>query len=313
MSMITFQPLYQSRLWGGRTLATAYGRPLPEAETIGESWELVDRTEAQSVVLLGSERFPTLHDLWVGRRIDYFGTRAPATPCFPILIKVLDCREKLSVQVHPPERLAAELGGEPKTEMWYFLQTEPEAEIYAGFKKGVTRERFTEAAAQGETGGLLYTLKTTPGEAMFLPSGRVHAIGAGNLILEVQQNSDTAYRVDDWGRLDPKTGQARELHLTKALASIVFADEEPIFVQAHGAEILACKYFTMRRHYIYPGEYQTYAPAGATFHYHFVAQGEITLGEARLGAGAGWLMTADHAAYEVHASKAAELLTVSFS
>jgi mannose-6-phosphate isomerase len=150
---------------------------------------------------------------------------------FPVLCKILDAQDKLSLQVHPPAKLAAQLGGEPKTEMWYFARTAPWADVYAGLKRGVTREQFERRIASGEVGQCFHRVNVKPGDALFLPSGRVHAIGAGNLIFEIQQNSDTTYRVFDWNRVG-LDGKPRDLHIAPALASIDFKDFEPTLCQA---------------------------------------------------------------------------------
>jgi len=249
---LQFKPIYQERVWGGRGLESFLGRKLPAAGPIGESWELVDRPEACSEIESGPGIAPgtrqNIHTLWTDKRKEVFGTRAPDLARFPVLIKLLDCQDNLSVQVHPP----AGGEGEPKTEMWFFLETTPEAKIYAGLKRGTTREQFEKAIGTPELPNLLATLKTQQSEAMFLPSGRVHAIGAGNVILEIQQNSDTTYRVDDWGRVDD-TGRPRTLHREQALASIKFNDYEPQFAQPHGERVLQCPFFTVERALIYPG------------------------------------------------------------
>lgn len=313
MSVLTFDPIYQARIWGGDALARHFQRALPADQKIGESWELVDRPEACSVIASGSERWKNLHELWQERRTEFFGRRAPQTERFPILIKLLDCAETLSVQVHPPEKLAKELNGEPKTEMWYFLQTAPGAMIYAGLKAGVGRRELEAAIGTPRLAELLHTLPTAPSEAMFLPSGRVHAIGAGNLILEIQQNSDTTYRVDDWGRVDAKTGLPRELHIQPALASINYEDHAPILTQSQGDKVVECVYFCVRRNFLYPGEFRSFHPAGETFQYQFVAQGTVQQGEKTYAAGSAWLVTANEASYDlVPGENGAEVVTVEF-
>jgi len=145
---------------------------------------------------------------------------------FPLLIKILDAREKLSLQVHPPARVAAQLGGEPKTEMWYIADAAPGAELYVGLRRGVTRAEFERRLTEGTVADCFHRVRVKPGDVMFLPSGRVHAIGAGIVIVEVQQNSDTTYRVFDWNRpgLD---GKPRQLHVTQSLQCIDFEDFEP--------------------------------------------------------------------------------------
>ena len=231
MNAYFFKPIYQERIWGDHNLTNLFGRNLPEGKKIGESWELVDRPEACSEIESGPGVAPgtrqNLHTLWQDKRLEVFGTKAPDLARFPVLIKLLDCQDNLSVQVHPPPGQ----DGEPKTEMWYFLECTPEAKIYVGLKKGVTRDKFEKAIGTPELPQLLSALHAEQSDAMFLPSGRVHAIGAGNVILEIQQNSDTTYRVDDWGRVDDQ-GRPRQLHREQALASIRFHDFEPKFVRA---------------------------------------------------------------------------------
>ena len=143
---MTFEPIYQERVWGGQSLCSTFGRSLPDGCRIGESWELVDREEAQSVVQKGPFKGWTLHRLWTERREEIFGPEFDDHR-FPILIKILDATDRLSVQVHPPATLAEELQGQPKTEVWYFVQTEPGAQVYAGLKKGVTRDHMQQALA----------------------------------------------------------------------------------------------------------------------------------------------------------------------
>jgi mannose-6-phosphate isomerase len=311
MSFYTFTPLYQERIWGGSSFHTLFKRALPEGKKIGESWELVDRPEACSVVASGPDAGKTLHDLWTSpKKKEIFGAAAPDAERFPILIKLLDAVEKLSLQVHPPAAKAKELNGEPKTEMWYFLHTEENACIYAGLKKGVSREAFEKAAGSPQLADLFHVLKTRPSNVMFLPSGRVHAIGAGNVILEIQQNSDTTYRVYDWDRVDDK-GKPRDLHVKESLASINFEDFEPFFTQPHSERVLTCPYFSTQRAFIYPDEYRSWTGDGGSFQYQFIAQGELIADGQNFQAGQGWLVSADHPKYELKAvGEGAELVTV---
>ncbi len=248
--LITFTPLHQQRVWGGRLLETLLHRYLPDANApYGESWDLVDREEAQSIVSSGAPTGSTLHDLWTMQREAVFGAELcdhPA-PRYPLLMKILDARDDLSLQVHPPAAIADSLQGEPKTEMWFIAHAEPGAKIYAGLKPGVTREQFTAALAEGRVADLVHVLHPRAGDCLFIPSGRLHAIGAGLLIYEIQQNSDTTYRVFDWNRagLD---GKPRELHLEESLASIDFTDFEPDFQHpAMGEPLVSCPYFEVTR------------------------------------------------------------------
>ena len=311
MAIWSMKPLMQERIWGGRNLEKL-GRALPEGKKIGESWELVDRPEAQSVVVETGE---TLGSLWSGSQQEkIFGRRAPEGKHFPILIKLLDAEEKLSLQVHPPARKAKQMGGEPKTEMWFFLETEAGAEIYVGLKKGVGRGEFEKALAEGSVSECFHRLKTEPGQAMFLPSGRVHAIGAGNVILEIQQNSDTTYRVDDWGRKD-EGGQSRALHVKEALESICWDDEEPSFVQPRGERLLACDFFRVTRWWLQPGEVREIVPDRGTFRFLMVGEGKVreeVSGE-EWGRGAARFVTADHDSLILQGVEESTVVQVEFS
>ena len=201
MNPITFKPLYMERVWGGREFERVYHRSLPDpAQPFGESWEIVDREGEQSVVDEGPLAGKTLHELWTFHREDIFGSGYESHPRFPILIKMLDARDELSIQVHPPARLAAELGGEPKTEMWYIADCDPAAKLYVGLKQGVTKADFEKAIEDGSVEQCVHAIAPQPGDSIFIASGRLHAIGAGFLIHEIQQNSDTTYRVFDWNR-----------------------------------------------------------------------------------------------------------------
>ena len=311
MAIWSMKPLMQERIWGGRNLEKL-GRIVPEGKKIGESWELVDRPEAQSVVVETGE---TLGSLWSGSQQEkIFGRRAPEGKHFPILIKLLDAEEKLSLQVHPPARKAKQMGGEPKTEMWFFLETEAGAEIYVGLKKGVGRGEFAKALKEGSVSECFHRLKTEPGQAMFLPSGRVHAIGAGNVILEIQQNSDTTYRVDDWGRKD-EGGQSRALHVKEALESICWDDEEPSFVQPRGERLLACDFFRVTRWWLQPGEVREIVPDRGTFRFLMVGEGKVreeASGE-EWGRGAARFVTADHDSLILQGVEESTVVQVEFS
>ena len=209
---ISFEPIAMERVWGGASLAR-FGKKLPPGAPIGEIWEMVDREDVQSVVTSGELEGKTLNDLWRHHREGVFGSAYITHPSerFPILVKLLDAAEKLSVQVHPPSHKALELRGEPKTEVWYFLDCTDDANIYAGLKKGITREAFQKLLKTGGVETALHEIPVRTGESIFIPSGRLHAIGAGNVIIEIQQNSDTTYRVFDWNR----TGQEAQILMAK--------------------------------------------------------------------------------------------------
>lgn len=224
---LVFEPALMSKVWGGDRLS-AFGKRISAGATIGESWEVADlgSTSAsgaggggvRSVIANGPLRGKTLHDaidLWGG---DLLGDAKPAAGGgFPLLVKFLDARENLSVQVHPsPAYAAANPGANLKTECWFILDAAPGAVIYKGVKPGVTRERFEKAIETGEVMQLMESYEAVKGECHNLPSGTVHALGAGVLVAEVQTPSDTTFRVYDFGR----TG--RELHVKQAMECIDF-------------------------------------------------------------------------------------------
>ena len=250
-SPLIFEPIFMERIWGGHRLASQFGKKTPATETIGESWEIVDRPEAQSVVRNGRFRDRTLHELWTEDRELIFGD-VPHVPSwtgisrFPLLIKLLDAHEQLSLQVHPPEKIAEKLGGEPKTEFWYVASAIPGAKIYVGLREAVTRDQFEEAVGAGAIANLVHSIEVRPGDSIFLPAGRFHAVGAGNVLVEIQQNSDTTYRVYDWNRVDD-AGKSRQLHVDQALQSIDFNDVAPSLIQPDGELLVRHELFEIQK------------------------------------------------------------------
>lgn len=246
---LDFKPLYQERVWGGRALETFLNRKLPGTRPIGESWELVDRPEAQSVVVGGPWAGRTLREVMSAHTDEIMGPGWPQDRPFPILVKWLDCRDRLSVQVHPPASIAERLGGEPKTENWYFARTEAGAAVYAGLRPGMTRASFKQAIAAGTVDQCLVRSGVRAGDSLLIHSGVMHAIDAGNVILEIQQNSDTTYRAYDWGRVG-LDGKPRTLHLRESLECLsANPGRAPQIIRGgDGPEVLAqCPEFTIRR------------------------------------------------------------------
>jgi mannose-6-phosphate isomerase len=188
----------------------------------------------------------TLHELWSQHRKEIFGN-VPESPRFPLLIKILDAEEKLSLQVHPPEKIADKLGGEPKTECWYVAAAEPDAEIFVGFKRSTSRSEFETALRAGSAADHLHSIRVKHGDAMFLPAGRFHGIGGGNVLVEIQQNSDTTYRVFDWNRVDESTGKPRRLHVEEALACIDFNDIAPKLLEPKGEQLVKHEFFEIQK------------------------------------------------------------------
>lgn len=226
-----FEPIFKDRVWGGRELERLFAKKIPADKPIGESWEISDRPGDVSVVANGPLAGKTLRWLMEEHAAEILGGAKPAAEGrFPLLCKILDAREKLSLQVHPPASRAAELKGEPKTEMWFIADAAPDASLYVGLKRGVTRAEFEKKIAGGTVADCFHRIPVRAGGVMFLPSGRVHAIGDGLVIFEIQQNSDTTYRVFDWNRVG-LDGRPRELHIAQSLASIDFNDFEPRLVE----------------------------------------------------------------------------------
>lgn len=222
---LKFKPIFKERIWGGRKIETAFGKKLPEGEKIGESWELSGVDGDVSVVANGTLKGNNLQELieiymgdLVGDKVfEKYGEE------FPLLIKLIDADDNLSIQVHPDDELAAERHHSfGKTEMWYVVGHEPDAMLYLGFNQPVDKEKYLKYLEAGTLAELLNAYKVQDGDAYFIPAGTIHAIGKGLLIAEIQQTSDITYRVFDWNRVDPKTGQGRELHTELALDAIEY-------------------------------------------------------------------------------------------
>ena len=221
---LKFTPIYQARIWGGTQLSDVLHREVPASEDpIGESWELVDREEVNSVLANGPMAGRTLNELLRHYGRELVGRRAKSISRFPLLVKLIDAGDRLSLQVQPDEAACARIGGgaEPKTEMWYIVAARKGAQILAGLQGRATRQQLVSMLDSPEVENLLQVYPSLPGDAYFITSGTLHAIGGGNLILEIQQNSDTTYRVSDWGRVDAH-GNPRELHVEKGIQSINF-------------------------------------------------------------------------------------------
>ncbi len=214
---ILLQPVYKEYIWGGDRLIHEFHRRL-NAGIYAEAWEIADHPDGRTRIINGPDAGATLAEAIAHRGPELLGAgRTDKT--FPLLVKLIDARETLSVQVHPNDEAAARFGGEAKSEMWYVLSATPDAHIYSGFKPGVGPAEFEQARAAGTIPALLQRFPARPGMVFNTPGGRVHAIGAGCLLLEVQQDANTTYRLYDWDRLD-KDGQPRRLHLEQALRVI---------------------------------------------------------------------------------------------
>lgn len=228
--MLRFEPQYEPLPWGGRRLEVEFARKLPDGP-IGESWELVDLDERRSLVAAGERQGASLGELWQEGALG--GSNKGA---FPFLLKWLDTNDKLSVQVHPEAEACERLGkGSPKTEAWYVAHTEPGATLLAGHYPGFDPATLMQAAKGGTIHKWLYESSPRVGDMLLVPAGTLHTIGPGFLFLEVQQPSDTTFRVYDWDRLG-LDGNPRQLHIEEACVSVNF--ERHGALQANRSEVV---------------------------------------------------------------------------
>ncbi|MEG0656168.1 MAG: type I phosphomannose isomerase catalytic subunit, partial [Mucinivorans sp.] len=247
---LKFKPLFKERIWGARRLETSFGKHLPADKPIGESWELSGLEGDVSIVANGNLRGNSLEELteiYMGDLVgdgvfERFGIE------FPLLIKLIDANDNLSIQVHPSDELSAvRHNAWGKTEMWYVLDHEPGASLYLGFNQPVTREKYLEYLNAGRVEELLNKYQVQRGDTYFIPAGTIHAIGAGLLVAEIQQTSDVTYRVYDFNRLDSQ-GRARELHTELALDAINYSQAHDYLVNktpeaGKAIGIQSCPYF----------------------------------------------------------------------
>jgi len=290
MYPLLFAPVYKDYIWGGSRIARCYGRKDVPA-VCAESWEVSDRPEGMSIVGNGALAGSSIHELLEKYGEDLLG-RGRTADVFPLLIKIIDAEKRLSVQVHPDDETAARYGGDAKTEMWYILDAAPGARIFTGVKAGTTPEAFKNALEDERLEDVLNSLPVQAGDAVFTPGGRLHAIGEGCLLLEIQQNSNTTYRVYDWGRVG-QDGKPRPLHVDRALQVINWRDdrsltmkhEDPVFHKGNSfRQVLACPYFIVEQ--IELAAPETLCNDGTSFHALFTESGTVQID----GAGASELL-----------------------
>jgi mannose-6-phosphate isomerase len=242
-----FEPIYVEKIWGGRNLARLFARDLPGDAPIGESWELADLKEGVSVVSNGALAGMSLADLTKRLGEALLGGAAAHEGRFPLLLKLLDANDILSLQVHPGRRAVEEIGGDAalKTECWYVVESR-DGMIYKGVRDGVTAEAFREAIENDTCQDLCAEFKVLDGDFHYLPAGTVHALGAGLVIAEVQTPSNTTYRVTDWGR-------GREIHVERSMQCIEFGPLVPTPVTDDPDCLLTTEFFTVFRKTVTPG------------------------------------------------------------
>ncbi len=283
---LKFRPILKSAIWGGEKIAPFKGI-VTDQEKIGESWEISGVKGNESIVANGSDAGLTLSEMigkygadLVGKKnFERFGTE------FPLLIKIIDAAGDLSLQVHPDDELANKrhnsLG---KTEMWYIVDTEPDAVICAGLSKDITPDEYVSKVADNTLMEAVAHHKSHPGDIFFLPAGRIHSIGAGNLLVEVQETSDVTYRIYDFGRVDAKTGKPRELHVELAKDAIDYT-VYPSYVTEAGetvnglTDLVHCSHFDVYRLDI-DGE-KTLTPSDNTFSTFTCIDGDLKVSDDR--------------------------------
>jgi mannose-6-phosphate isomerase len=250
---LRFEPIFRRYIWGGRRLGTVLGKPIGPETDYAESWEVVDHGADQSRVAAGLLAGKTLNEIVNRHGPELFG-RQPSQPSFPLLFKFLDAQTMLSVQVHPNDAQAGQLTPPDagKTEAWLVLAAEPGSAIYAGLKRGFDRAAFARELTRGTCELCLNRLEPRVGDCILLPAGTVHALGAGLLIAEIQQSSDTTYRLFDWNRIGPN-GKPRPLHIDHAL-DVIDYDRGPVMPAAPVAtdrpqvmRLTACDKFVLDR------------------------------------------------------------------
>jgi mannose-6-phosphate isomerase len=277
---LRLKPVLKQYLWGGRRLGTVLGKQLGDGDHFAESWEVVDHGADQTVVAEGPLTGTALHDLVMQRGESLFGRHHPQSQ-FPLLFKFLDAQQTLSVQVHPNDVQASRLSPPDlgKTEAWVVLAAEPGGKIYAGLQPGVDRETLERHLASGTCDACLHQFEPTVGDCVFLEAGTVHALGAGLLIAEIQQSSNTTYRLFDWNRVD-RDGKPRQLHVTESLDTIDYA-RGPVTPQRpqptdrpHVERLVECDKFVLDRWRIDAPQ-----PCGGDGRFHILAvvEGQVSL------------------------------------
>jgi mannose-6-phosphate isomerase len=286
---LQFAPVFKDYPWGGRNLAQVLGRSIPDG-IVAESWEISAHPNGQTTVVNGPLAGMTLADVQAKLGEELLGhrnRRALDLGKFPLLIKLLDANQWLSVQVHPDDAYGLAHEGEyGKTEMWIVLHAEPGAELIYGLKAGVDRDAFIQAVEAEHSQEVLHRVPVQPGDVIFVPAGAIHSLGPGIIVAEIQQNSDTTYRIYDWGRMG-NDGKPRPLHIEQALAVIDWTQVEPGIVQPkvisdgsrgiHQEVIGESAYFRTERLRMNPGSRYADLCAGESFQIWGVLSGEATL------------------------------------
>lgn len=257
LTPLRFEPIFQYRLWGGRKLEKYSREPIEVKGPVGEAWILSDRDDFASVVAEGPLKGKTLRELFAEEKEGMLGEVSGAYDRFPLLLKFLDAKEMLSVQVHPSDAHKDLLpkGERGKTESWLVMEADPGSSIYAGLEPGTTPEGMREKSAEGTIEEDLASFEPNVGDGLFIEAGTVHALGGGVVVFECQQNSDVTFRLFDWNRVDEKTGKPRELHVEKAIRATDFEavavrPSQPVALSTMRVMregMFACEFFIVER------------------------------------------------------------------
>jgi mannose-6-phosphate isomerase len=291
---LRFEPLFRRYIWGGFRLRDVLSKSIGD-ESAAESWEVVDHDEDQSVVRFGQLAGKNLRQLIADDGVGLLGEQlalqlaSPAIPTqlqnrFPLLIKFLDANRDLSIQVHPDDAFGSTLTPPDlgKTEAWYVMHAEPGSKIYAGLKSGVDCDAFSAAVESGQTESVMHSFEPTAGDCVFIKAGTMHAIGAGLLIAEIQQASDTTFRICDWGRVGDD-GKPRDLHIEQGIKATDFhrgpvQPETPSSGSENGQTLIECDKFFIRKHSLQAGGIDEVTVGGDDrFRIIAVTSGEVEL------------------------------------
>ncbi|HLV10733.1 MAG TPA: type I phosphomannose isomerase catalytic subunit [Halanaerobiales bacterium] len=315
---LKFKPIYKEKIWGDKRLARIFHRKLP-GQKIGESWEIAAHSAGLSIVSNGPLKGESLSELtrkYPEQLLGSFGNLSSVNTFFPLLVKFLDVEQPLSVQVHPDDNYKKMAEGESgKTEVWYIIDAEKGAGLIYGLKPETEKEELRTAISEGRIADYLNKIKVKKGEVYFLPAGTVHAIMGGVLIAEIQQNSDTTYRLYDWDRRDKK-GQKRPLHIKKALDVINYQQanpvSDPLFIKGSDYRkkyLVCCPYFVLELIEL-DGKYSI-SPAGERFYIliNLRGEGELIYRSMKIKIGPGQIFLLPAGLAEVKINGRLEFLT----
>lgn len=282
---LIFQPTFRDYIWGGRRLGTVLSKPIPAEGDFAESWEVVDHGEDQSVVANGPLAGKTLGELVKEFPQDLFGSTSPS-PTFPLLFKFLDANRDLSIQVHPDDALGAQLDPPDlgKTEAWYILDAEPGAKVYVGLKEEIAAEHLAAAVESNTVVDTMHVLEPQIGDCLFIPARTCHALGKGLLVAEIQQASNTTFRLFDWNRVGAD-GKPRPLHIQQSLETIDF-ERGPVSPQEPQptsdpdvSRLVTCDKFVLDR---WQFEGRKSIGDGNGFHIVAILEGKVRISHAQL-------------------------------